>query len=116
MRYQRDEWGRMLWFVVPPVEAPVTSGSLKHSEKYLSARDGRRAELAKKRLGEAQEADRRKKARLSTDGVDGLASSSTDDDDDRQQLRMLQERALSLLSGQIQEGTQVLLGKVAADV
>lgn len=115
MRYQRDEWGRMLWFVVPPVEAPVTSGSLKHSEKYLSARDARRAERTKKRLGEVQEADRRKKARLVADGVDGLRSSSANDDD-RQQLQKLQERALSLLSGQIQEGTQVLLGKVAADV
>ena len=68
-RYQRDEFGRVLFFTAPPVIPSEPTGGVKaHSVRYLAEKARREASLAQKRKAnelEKQAADRvAKKARV----------------------------------------------------
>lgn len=74
-QFQRDEFGRVLFFTAPPMDAPTADkpgAALGHSVRYLAARAKRDALLAEKRKGESVEngdyANPSKKAKLDEAG------------------------------------------------
>lgn len=93
-QYQRDEFGRVLFFTTPPVASEGTTGAATgHSVRYLAAKARRAEEIAKKRqereLQKQQEERVAKKARL-----DNTEHTNQD-------IETLKRKALSVLEKQL---------------
>ena len=105
-RYQRDEWGRVLWFTAPGREAPGVARHPRHSDDYMEKKAAR-DELRSKR-----------KAEIEASHDDGLGKRPRDchaDDAVRVELEALKQRALAAWVDQMEAGTELLMGKVARD-
>ena len=102
-RYQRDEFGRVLFFTTPPVASNGNTGEATgHSVRYLAAKARRAEEIAKRRqerdLQKQQEERVAKKARL-----DAQQHASQDID-------ALKRKALGVLEKQLAISVDAELG------
>lgn len=103
-QYQRDEFGRVLFFTTPPVSAGQGATGLPtgHSVRYLAAKARRAQQLAQKRQERdlQLQADERlaKKARLEADERAG------------EDIEALKKRAFSVFETQLADGVDGDLG------
>ena len=102
-QYQRDEFGRVLFFTTPPVASNGTFGEATgHSVRYLAAKARRAEEISKKRqerdVQKQQEERVAKKARLDTQ------------QQTNQDIETLKRKALSVLEKQLAVSVDAELG------
>lgn len=97
-QFQRDEYGRVLFFSSPPLDmVPPASKRVCHSLKYLAAREERRKLIVeRKRKAAAVREQREEEARRRRAEENIVLASKVED---------LTEKALSLLSTQISAST-----------
>lgn len=98
-QYQRDEYGRVLFFTVPPVSVDDNKALRGHSVRYLAEKARRENLLAQKRQARDEERRQAERAakRLCLEADERVAS-------DLQELKI---RALSVLKSQIAETTDL---------
>jgi chromatin structure-remodeling complex subunit RSC1/2 len=102
-QYQRDEFGRVLFFTTPPVSSEATTSTVPgHSVRYLAAKARRAEEIAKKRqerdLQKQMEERVVKKARLDSEKQT------------EQSIKALKKKALSVLEKQLASSVDAELG------
>ena len=104
-QYQRDEFGRVLFFTAPPVAAEGATGAATgHSVRYLAAKARRAEEIAKKRQERNVQKQAKehvaKKARVDAEKQTG------------QDIEVLKKKAMSVLEKQLATSIDAELGDV----